>query len=47
MGFSVYSGWVTSATILNVSIMLKSFGLNETDMDIDEAMFGIVILIIA
>jgi translocator protein len=48
MGFSVYSGWVTSATILNVSIMLKAFGVNETDMaGLDEAMVGIVILIIA
>lgn len=32
-GFSIYSGWVTAATILNATYMLKSWGLNETDVD--------------
>jgi len=47
MGFSVYGGWVTSATILNVSIMLKSFGFNAADSGINEVNFGIAILITA
>ena len=27
--FSVYSGWVTAATILNMSYMLKSWGMSD------------------
>ena len=27
MRFSMYTGWVTAATFLNVTFMLKSFGL--------------------
>ena len=47
MGFSVYAGWVTSATILNTSIMFKAYGLSADEMSIDEAKFGVAILIIA
>jgi hypothetical protein len=47
MGFSVYAGWLTSATILNTSIMLKAYGLSAADMGIDEARYGVAILIIA
>ena len=47
-GFSIYSGWVTAATILNVTYMLKSWGLNETDVDwLDEEITTVVILWIA
>ena len=31
-GFSVYSGWVTAATILNVTYMLKSMGVADPDI---------------
>jgi len=29
IGFSIYSGWVTAATILNITIFLKSVGIKE------------------
>jgi len=45
IAFSIYSGWVTAATILNVSIALKSAGLD--DSVIDEASCTIAILYIA
>lgn len=28
IGFSLYAGWVTAASILNISIAFKSAGLN-------------------
>ena len=28
-GFSVYSGWVTGATVLNTAYMLKSMGMTD------------------
>ena len=36
LGFSVYSGWLTTATILNTCFVLKGAGFNETEMNIDE-----------
>jgi len=35
-GFSIYSGWVTAATILNATYMLKSFGVADPDLAMDE-----------
>jgi len=47
-GFSIYSGWVTAATILNATYMLKSWGLNETDVDwLDEEIAATVIAWVA
>jgi hypothetical protein len=31
-GFSIYSGWVTAATILNVSFLLKALGLKDPNI---------------
>ena len=31
-GFSIYSGWVTAATILNVCFVLKSFGMKDPNV---------------
>lgn len=45
--FSIYSGWLTTATILNTVIALKGWGLNDEDMDINESMFTVAILITA
>lgn len=47
-GFSIYSGWVTAATILNVTYMLKSWGLSNAKIDwLDEEITTIVIVWIA
>lgn len=47
-GFSIYSGWVTAATILNVTYMLKSFGLADPDIPwLDEEQITIGILWVA
>jgi hypothetical protein len=47
VGFSFYAGWLTSATILGICIMLKAFGFNDVEMDINESYWGIAILIVA
>lgn len=55
MPLTVYAGWLTSATILNTTIMLKTWGINDnpdgrgwTFMDfmmfIDEEAWGIIVL---
>lgn len=31
-GFSIYSGWVTAATILNFTFLLQQFGVGEPDI---------------
>ena len=50
-GFTVYSGWVTAATILNVTFFLKSLGLknDEADKDagISEDTWSVIILWVA
>lgn len=43
--FSIYSGWVTAATILNLSIYLKSVGLN--DNIVSEEIMSILVVWIA
>jgi len=30
-GFSIYAGWLTAATILNFSIILKDIGLSDSN----------------
>lgn len=47
IGFSIYSGWLTAATILNSVALLKAFGVDEDTMSIDETNFGMVILCVA
>jgi hypothetical protein len=48
-GFSIYSGWVTAATILNVTYLLKSLGLADPDIPfgMDEESVTVVILWVA
>ena len=47
-GFSIYSGWVTAATILNASFVLKSLGVNDTNVSfLNEEQFGVIILYVA
>ena len=45
-GFSIYSGWVTAATILNVTFMLKQFGVADPYIPwFDEEEIGVGILL--
>ena len=50
-GFSIYSGWVTAATILNATFMLKFFGVKDPDAVLwgwlNEEQMTIVILFVA
>lgn len=46
-GFSLYSGWVTAASIVNVSIYLRSVGLKEPDIAISEETASIIIVWVA
>lgn len=47
-GFSIYSGWVTAATILNFTFMLKQFGVADPDIPwVDEEQITIGILFVA
>lgn len=47
LGFSIYAGWVNAATILNVSIFLKSVGLKDPDFFTTEETMGAIILYVA
>ncbi len=47
MGFSIYTGWVTAATILNVSFLLKSLGLKGANAGLSESTWTCVILYVA
>ena len=48
-GFSIYSGWLTTATILNIVIMLKFLGVNDSILPtwLDEELISIILLYIA
>ena len=37
LGFTIYAGWLTAATILNVCIVLIAAGFNDKEMSIDES----------
>jgi hypothetical protein len=47
VAFSMYSGWVTTATILNLTFCIKGSGLSNIELSIDESEFACVILWIA
>jgi len=48
IGFSIYSGWLTAATILNVMFCLKAFGLYADPADKEaETKFGVAVLCFA
>lgn len=38
-GFSLYVGWLTAASILNVCFLLKSLGIDEGNTNVDNEMF--------
>lgn len=44
VGFSMYSGWVTTATVLNILFCLKGSGISEDKMDIDESIITCYLL---
>ena len=46
-GMTIYSGWLTIATILNVTISLKFFGYADPDIPISEQTLSIVMLYVA
>ena len=46
-GFTMYAGWVTAATILNAAWLLKSFGVADPNIPIDEETTTVIILWIA
>lgn len=47
-GFSIYSGWVTTATILNIAFMLKAFGVADPDIPyVDEEQITVFVLWVA
>ena len=37
LGFSMYAGWITTATVLNIMFCAKGSGFSEDLMDIDES----------
>jgi len=47
IGFTLYTGWVTAATILNVSFFLKSVGMKEGSAGFSESVWTCVILWVA
>ena len=48
VGFSMYAGWLTAATILNTCMSLRTAGFNEAEMSgLDESVHAVIILITA
>lgn len=48
LGLSIYSGWLTAATILNVTYMLKCFGVKDPELgSFDEECWTILVLYVA
>jgi len=46
-GLSIYCGWITAATILNISFALKAMGLKDNNLPTTEENFGIITIWIA
>ena len=47
-GMTIYSGWVTAATILNATFMLKRFGVADPNISfLNEEQWTVIILYIA
>lgn len=44
VGFSMYTGWVTTATVLNIMFCVKGSGFSEENMNIDESNIACYIL---
>lgn len=46
LGMSIYSGWVSAATILNVSFTLKEAGMRESN-GVDEQLWSVIVAWVA
>ena len=46
-GMTIYSGWLTTATILNIVIALKFLGVKDPDIPITEEITSIILLYVA
>jgi hypothetical protein len=46
-GVTIYTGWVTAATILNTSFFLKSIGMKDPSAGLGETTWVVVILYVA
>lgn len=46
-GFSIYGGWLTAATILNISFVFKVCGLGGPNLPLSEEWFGVIIVWVA
>jgi len=47
IGFTIYSVWVTAATILNVTFFLKSLGFEEPNAGFTEHVWTVIVLWVA
>jgi len=47
MGFTIYTGWVTAATILNTTFFLKSVGMKEGSSGFPETTWVCIIFYVA
>jgi len=47
MGFTIYTGWVTAATILNTTFFLKSVGMKDPSAGLSETTWVVVIFYVA
>ena len=46
-GLSIYCGWITSATILNIAFVLKAFGVKGDSLPLSEEWFGVITIWVA
>ena len=47
IGFTIYTGWVTAATIIGVSLFLASLGMKNPNAGLDETTWAVIILYVA
>ena len=47
MGFTIYTGWVTAATILNTTFFLKSVGMKGASAGFDETTWVCIVFYVA
>ena len=45
--FSIYAGWVTTASILNICFILKSFGIRDPNLEWKETGWAVIFLWVA
>lgn len=47
IGFTIYSGWVMAASIINTTYFLKSVGMEEPNAGFTESVWTIIVLYVA